>query len=459
MEEVMKPAHTAMQRRRERPSRNRGSRCAIALLVLAFAGVALPAETRAQTITEFPLPNHAASPMDIVAGPDGNLWFVEMVGNRIGRITPHGVITEFAIPTADSSPVSITAGADGHLWFVEANGNKIGRITTGGVVTDEFTIPTPKAYPGSITAGPDGSLWFTEAARIGRISMAGSITEYPLPSSGSLAGITAGPDGNVWFTDYYGDKIGRITMSGDITIFSVPFDSWPSGITAGPDGNLWFARVSGGGIGRMTTSGVSTDFNPTAVIAPREITAGTDGNLWFTWITGGVSNGIGHVTTSGVFTLLSTPTPNAGPAGITTGPDGNIWFTEASAGKIGRIELGAAGPCVPGPTTLCLSDGRFRVETAWRVPREDTSGLGTAVALTADTGYFWFFDAENLEVVVKVLNGCVVNGHQWVFAAGLTNVDVTITVMDTTTSESRTYQSFAGAPFPPIQDTAAFACP
>jgi streptogramin lyase len=67
----------------------------------------------------------------ITAGPDGNLWFTEYGGNKIGRITTAGSITEFAIPTANSGPTGITAGHDGNLWFTESNGNKIGRITSG----------------------------------------------------------------------------------------------------------------------------------------------------------------------------------------------------------------------------------------------------------------------------------------------------------------------------------------
>ncbi len=39
-----------------------------------------------------------------------------------------GVITEFALPTASSAPTGITAGPDGNLWFAELGGNKIGRI-------------------------------------------------------------------------------------------------------------------------------------------------------------------------------------------------------------------------------------------------------------------------------------------------------------------------------------------
>jgi streptogramin lyase len=71
-------------------------------------------------------------------------------------------ITEFPIPTVGGSPISITTGRDGALWFTERIGNKIGRITTAGVIT-EFPIPTDSvSLPRGITSGPDGALWFTE---------------------------------------------------------------------------------------------------------------------------------------------------------------------------------------------------------------------------------------------------------------------------------------------------------
>ena len=48
-----------------------------------------------------------------------------------------------------------------------------------------------------------------------------------------------------------------------------------------------------------------------------------------------------------------------------------------------------------------------------------TSGTGTAVPLTSDTGYFWFFGSSNVEAVIKVLNACSLNQRFWVFAGGL----------------------------------------
>jgi virginiamycin B lyase len=61
-------------------------------------------------------------------GPDGNLWFAEYAGNKIGQISTAGVITEFPIPTAYSRPWDIAVGPDGNLWFTEYAGNKIGQV-------------------------------------------------------------------------------------------------------------------------------------------------------------------------------------------------------------------------------------------------------------------------------------------------------------------------------------------
>src|SRR5439155_11966802 len=95
------------------------------------------------------------------------------------RITTAGAVTEFPTPTAGSDPINIAAGPDGNLWFTETNVNKIGRITTG----------------------PDGNLWYTTGftGTIGRITPSGVATEFTLAAFGGTF-IVTGPDGNLWIT-------------------------------------------------------------------------------------------------------------------------------------------------------------------------------------------------------------------------------------------------------------------
>ncbi|MDQ6799992.1 MAG: trypsin-like peptidase domain-containing protein [Acidobacteriota bacterium] len=115
--------------------------------------------------------------------------------------------------------------------------------------------------------------------------------------------------------------------------------------------------------------------------------------------------------------------------------------------------------CTQNATTMCLADGRFAVSATWRT-NDGQSGNGQAVRLTTDTGYFTFFSASNVEAVVKVINACGFSQRFWVFAGGLTNVNVVLTVRDTKSGNVKTYTNPLNAAFVPVQDTGAFAtCP
>jgi subtilisin-like proprotein convertase family protein len=117
--------------------------------------------------------------------------------------------------------------------------------------------------------------------------------------------------------------------------------------------------------------------------------------------------------------------------------------------------VAGVAPCVANATTLCLNSGRFQTSVAWQVPTQGTSGVGTAVPLTTDTGYFWFFSANNIELMIKVVDGRTFNGKFWVFYGALTDVQYTVTVTDTVTGTVKTYFSPQGTP-QSRADTAAF---
>jgi hypothetical protein len=117
------------------------------------------------------------------------------------------------------------------------------------------------------------------------------------------------------------------------------------------------------------------------------------------------------------------------------------------------------GPCVADADTGCLNNDRFKVEATF-LTGGGQSGQAQFVELTPDTGYLWFFSPSNVEAVVKVLNACGLNNRFWVFAGGLTDVQVILTVTDTQAGVPKIYTNPQGSPFQPIQDTNAFAtCP
>ena len=122
--------------------------------------------------------------------------------------------------------------------------------------------------------------------------------------------------------------------------------------------------------------------------------------------------------------------------------------------SIGRI---ATPVCVDGDTVICLNDSRFRVELVWRDFVGQT-GSGRIVQFRSDdSGLMWFFDADNWELLVKVLDGCGINDRLWVFAAATTDVEFTLNVTDTLTGASRSYFNPLGIAAPALTDTDAFA--
>ena len=90
------------------------------------------------------------------------------------------------------------------------------------------------------------------------------------------------------------------------------------------------------------------------------------------------------------------------------------------------------GGCVESETVMCLQDGRYSVTIEWEKPDGEKGSAKVARPRTKDSGLFYFFDYNNWEVLLKVLDGCAVNEHHWVYAASASDVGMTLVVRDTT---------------------------
>ena len=125
------------------------------------------------------------------------------------------------------------------MWFTRNGDHAIARIAVDGG-TSAFELPQGSA-PFGIVAGPDDALWYTTmgSERVGRITTAGEIEEFPAPGMPSM--IASGPDGALWFTLNQGNAIGRIDTQGRITTRKLETPSaGPVGIAATHDGAVWF---------------------------------------------------------------------------------------------------------------------------------------------------------------------------------------------------------------------------
>jgi hypothetical protein len=120
------------------------------------------------------------------------------------------------------------------------------------------------------------------------------------------------------------------------------------------------------------------------------------------------------------------------------------------------VTANASFSCAPSSTALCLRGDRFRVQVFWRLPGGAMGNAQVSGCGSSESGIFWFFDAANLELLVKVLDGCGINHSYWVFAAATTTVEFTLRVRDTHTGEVKMYFNPQGRPADALTDFSAF---
>jgi hypothetical protein len=86
-------------------------------------------------LAQFPLTTNnfapaGSGPNGITSGPGSNtnsLWFTLQFANQIGEISTDGTFLQsFTVPTPASQPYGIVAGSDGDIYFTEYVGGKVG---------------------------------------------------------------------------------------------------------------------------------------------------------------------------------------------------------------------------------------------------------------------------------------------------------------------------------------------
>ncbi len=241
---------------------------------------------------------------------------------------------------------------------------------------------------------PPARLFAALLATLLGTALAGAARADLLVSSGGLASVAR-------FDAATGAPLGLFVTQGEGGLVT------PDGLAWGPDGNLYVSKERDSAVLRYdgkTGAFVDVFVAPSSggLDGPYSLVFGPDGNLYVN----SVSNN----------RVLRFNARTGAPIDVFASGNGlsfptYLLFTPSAAG------------CQDDATHVCLQQGRFRVAADWQTAQG--SGAGQAVRVTADTAYLWFFSAANVEVLVKVLDGCALApGHFWVFAGGLTAVAV-----------------------------------
>jgi streptogramin lyase len=262
------------------------------------------------------------------------------------QAAPVGGLKQYKVPNANSDPRAITLGSDGNMWFTEGTEftgapAKIGRITPAGAVT-EFPVECNFCILTDVAQGPSNILYFTSNnAELGRFDITTGALVLPniqMPNSSALAGRLAIAGNDVWITDFNNDVIWRYRIgTGVFTAFSDP-GADPSDVAVDAAGTVWIAEPSTQAIGRLDpTSGVIT--HTTTTSTPLGVAVAADGQVWFT--ARFTPQAVGRLDpTNNAVTEF--PLVNVGPEFIAPAPDGSMWFTQ---------ETGATSPGSPTPVS------------------------------------------------------------------------------------------------------------
>jgi plastocyanin len=220
-----------------------------------------------------------------------------------------------------------------------------------------------------------------------------------------------------------------------------------------------YQATENAGIATITvqrTQGSSGAVGVTAAWAAGSAVAGTDftpGNTQLSWAAG-----------DGAAKTFNVPLlDDASPDGTKTinltlqNPSGGAGLGTSTATL--TVTDNENPPCVPNAETLCLGlNGRFELQVMW-ADFQGQNGMGKAVTIgRRDSGLFYFFSEDNIEMLVKVLDGCAINGHYWTFYAATTNVGFHLMLRDVVTEFTKGYGNDLGVSAPPVLDTSFEPC-
>lgn len=191
----------------------------------------IPNAGGAPTITAYPLTGTPGlhQLVDLVSGPDGDLWVTDSIGG-VWRVDPGQLVGNpsyspgfFALPGAGSSLPEGIAVDSSHrfLWVALDTAHQLAQIDPDAVVEGTsagiyyYTVPGTPLW---VSSAGDGGIWMTDNTdhRLIRFdSILETSTTYGSGQgvSGDATADAVDADGNLWFTEFNSDRVGEVAFT------------------------------------------------------------------------------------------------------------------------------------------------------------------------------------------------------------------------------------------------------
>lgn len=332
-------------------------------------------------------PGPAPGPRALAMGPDGNLWFTDQHGHRVGKINPAGPYTTAAITMYDlpaggantpgylAQPGGIAAGSDGNMWIADSSNGTVDVMTTSGSIAAAYVSPEQKNEPPSLTSYPrflalssDGKMYLTQAGDgvnypyhgwLDTVTAAGVFSSIPVPGmSAQTDQVAAGSSGVMYFSDLGNAALDQYTSAGGMRVYPLllqgAYGALPNGVAVAPDNSAWFSCYGGQTPLQPLCIGHMLLASEWSVFPSGTITINGAGPMSAQPI------GLAESGNSGPFTGV---TSNAGVAIINpvTGSDHNFTIVGAGGGTCTITITDAHGRSVAIPVNVTATSGTVQI--------------------------------------------------------------------------------------------------
>ncbi|WP_066041213.1 Vgb family protein [Herbiconiux solani] len=295
-----------------------------------------------------------------------------------GAVTPANAILpspswhELTLATPGGFAHALTADPAGGVWYADNSNAQIVHVSYATGTTRVYPLPAG-TYVSDEVQGADGSLWFSDPfAKVMRSldPVSGTITSFPLATTGSFANsLMASADG-VWFVDSSTNHIGRIAPDGTLLDTDTPAMYLQGTLASTSDGRVWSSAMvspilDGFDPATGTFTSIDTGLDSVVGLAPA-----SDGGLW---AAGGTE--IAHIDPTGAITRLPIPLPpreRASVHSLAEGAHGELYFADQNRG-LGTVDASGSVSWTATPFTGIIPDD---------------------VTVT-QTGLLWFVDLSN----------------------------------------------------------------
>lgn len=305
--------------------------------------------------TVYDLPLDYAAPHCLASDQQGNIWYVAIGSNRVGKFDPEKrEFTEYLIPTPESQPHGITVDKDGMVWFTEAGKDKIGRLDPKSGMITEFPISPGGKRPGARGGvgrihtpmmGKDGFLYATNEWLSTVVKLdpkTGQTWEYATHTKNARPyGIQADFDGNVWFAMVGSEHVGKLDpKSGTITEYKTPTPkSGPRRLTIDPQGLIWYAEWDAHKIGYINPKTLEQkEFVPPSHPKAGTYAIASDG-AGVIYVAEFISNQVSRFEPkTGTWSEWQMPLRRSRVRNIVVDPKGFVWYADNGNSKLVRLE-------------------------------------------------------------------------------------------------------------------------